>query len=221
MIFVNSMSDLFHELVPVEVIRRAFRIMLDCPQHIFIILTKRPERHLDLDIAEPWADNIWLGVSIEDQRSLNRIDALRQHPASVRVLSCEPLLSALPALDLREIDWVICGGESGPKARPMEMDWARNLRDQCVAAQVAFYFKQTGGLRPGTGEELIEVDGSRWQWRQWPGEMNPPVRMDIPQKSVPKPVCVTPSFAPAQLSLFDPPEDVGDTAAFQQYLRSF
>ena len=162
-VFVNSMSDLLHEDVPDAFIRRVFAVMERTPQHIYQTLTKRAERLRPLGKAIPkWPDNMWMGVSVENDAWRGRIDALREaREAAVRFLSLEPLLGPLPALDLQGIDWVIVGGESGPGARPMEEKWALDLRDQCVAAGVAFFFKQWGGRRgPKTGGR--ELDGRTW-----------------------------------------------------------
>lgn len=155
MIFVNSMSDLFHERVPEEFIRRVFRTMNECPWHTFQVLTKRSSRLRELAPKLEWTANIWIGVSVENERVLHRIEDLRAVPAQVRFLSCEPLLGPLPNLSLEGIHWVIVGGESGPKARPMEADWVREIREQCRRAGVPFFFKQWGGVRKDlTGREL-------------------------------------------------------------------
>ncbi|MFN8218978.1 MAG: phage Gp37/Gp68 family protein [Fimbriimonadales bacterium] len=155
LVFVNSMSDLFHEDVPEEFIRRVFEVMADCPQHTFQVLTKRSARLRELGQRLPWTTNIWMGVSVEDDRVLDRIEDLRTTPALVRFLSCEPLIGPLADLNLEGIHWLIAGGESGPKSRPMDGDWVRDLRDQCVRAKVAFFFKQWGGTRKDlAGREL-------------------------------------------------------------------
>ena len=146
-IFVNSMSDLFHKAVPVEFLSRVFATMEACPRHRFQVLTKRSGRLRDLAPLLPWPENVWMGVTVEDAEHRSRIDDLRQVPAAVRFLSCEPLLGPLGELDLTGIHWLIAGGESGPGARPMEADWVRSLRDQCQASGTAFYFKQWGGVR--------------------------------------------------------------------------
>jgi protein gp37 len=158
-IFVNSMSDLFHEEVPVSFIKEIFEVIRQTPKHIYQILTKRHERLLQLAPELEWFDNIWIGVSVENQNYIHRVDYLRQVPAKVRFLSCEPLLSSLK-LDLTDIDWVIVGGESGPKHRPMEVKWVQSIRDQCEAAGVAFFFKQFGGRTPKAGGRLLE--GQIW-----------------------------------------------------------
>jgi protein gp37 len=212
MVFVNSMSDLFHEQVPDEFIAQVFRVMLETPRHTYQILTKRPERMLAWrrDFWPVWSrdlpmkymgvrlelPNIWLGVSVENQHWADvRVPLLLQTPAAVRFLSCEPLLSPVdltrwirayqpeeaardharwegpfytsPSLPLTTIDWVIAGGESGPKHRPMDLDWARSLRDQCQVAGVSYFFKQVGGATPKSGGDLL--DGV--QWHQMPHEV--------------------------------------------------
>lgn len=156
-IFVNSMSDLFHKDVPLEFIRAVFRTMEQASQHTFQILTKRPERLLEIADQLPWPSNVWQGVSVEDERVIHRIDTLREIPAQVRFLSCEPLIGALNNMNLEGIHWVIAGGESGPGARPMKAEWARDIRDQCLEQEVAFFFKQWGGVQKHrTGRILDE-----------------------------------------------------------------
>jgi protein gp37 len=160
MIFVNSMSDLFHEDIPDDFIRRVFDVMVGADWHVFQILTKRHERLLELADGLPWPPNVWMGVSIENRRFVHRADYLRQVPAAVRFISAEPLLGPLEHLDLDRIDWLIAGGESGHKHRPMKAEWARTLRDQCAAAGTAFFFKQWGGRTPKAGGR--ELDGQTW-----------------------------------------------------------
>ncbi len=155
-IFVNSMSDLFHEDMPLEFLQQVFQVMRECPQHVFQILTKRHERLLELAPLLDWAPNIWIGVSVENQQYTHRVDFLRQVPAAVRFLSCEPLLGPLK-LNLEGIHWVIVGGESGPEHRPIEADWVRSIRKQCKAQRAAFFFKQWGGRTPKSGGR--ELDG--------------------------------------------------------------
>lgn len=150
LIFVNSMSDLFHEDVPDEFIGRVFETMVACPQHTFQVLTKRSRRLRDMASQLPWPKNVWVGVSVEDQRVFGRIDDLRQVPATLRFLSCEPLLGPMDGLDLEGIAWVIVGGESGPGARPMKAEWVESILRQCRRAKVAFFFKQWGGTRKNT-----------------------------------------------------------------------
>jgi protein gp37 len=159
-IFVNSMSDLFHERVPLAFIERVFDTMVTTPQHTYQVLTKRAERAEELSPKLPWPNHIWLGVSVENADYSYRIDHLRRTKASVKFLSLEPLLGPLDDLDLSGIHWAIAGGESGPKARPMPIEWVRSIRDQCVAAKVAFHFKQWGGVqKKRTGRTL---DGRTW-----------------------------------------------------------
>jgi protein gp37 len=164
-VFVNSMSDLFHPAIPQTFLGRAFAVMADCPQHRFQILTKRPA-HMTKVVPRLVAQldqipsNIWLGTSVETTAYRTRIDQLCATPAAVRFLSLEPLLGPLPGLDLGGIDWVIVGGESGPEHRPIEVAWVRDLRDQCLAAGVAFFFKQWGGRSPKAGGRLL--DGRTW-----------------------------------------------------------
>lgn len=144
MVFVNSMSDLFHEDVPFEFIEKVFKVMRLASQHRFQVLTKRAERLGELSDRLNWPENVWMGVTVERADYAFRIDHLRRVPAKVRFLSVEPLLGPLPGLNLEGIDWVIVGGESGPKARLMSPDWVKDIRDQCLAAGVAFFFKQWG-----------------------------------------------------------------------------
>ncbi len=145
-IFVNSMSDLFHEKVPVHFIRRTFEIMNECRQHTFQILTKRSKRVKDLALSLPWGSNIWMGVSVENMLVCHRIDDLQAVPANIKFLSCEPLIGPLDNIPLCGIDWVIVGGESGPGARPMKKEWVRSIRAQCRQNKIPFFFKQWGGV---------------------------------------------------------------------------
>jgi protein gp37 len=159
-IFVNSMSDLFHVNVPTAFIEEVFGVMRSANWHQYQILTKRSERLLELDPQLAWEPHIWMGVSVENQRFVHRIDHLRQTGAAVKFLSLEPLLGPLSGLDLAGIDWVIVGGESGPRARPMDPSWVTSIRDQCRTAGVAFFFKQWGGVfKKRTGREM---DGRTW-----------------------------------------------------------
>jgi protein gp37 len=160
MIFVNSMSDLFHKSVPFDFIRRAFDVMRRAHWHRFQVLTKRSERLAQLASRLSWASHIWAGVSVENSDYAFRIDHLREVPAAVRFVSLEPLLGPLPLLDLRGIDWVIVGGESGPKARPMEQSWVVDVRRQCWHAGVPFFFKQWGGVNKKKAGRLL--DGRTW-----------------------------------------------------------
>lgn len=160
MIFVNSMSDLFHEDVPLEFIKDVFATMVTTPQHTYQLLTKRAERAEELSLQLPWPKHIWLGVSVENIDYAYRIDHLRRTRAAVKFLSLEPLLGPLDDLDLSNIDWAIAGGESGPKARPIAVAWVRSIRDQCIAANVAFHFKQWGGVNKKRTGRLL--DGRTW-----------------------------------------------------------
>ena len=154
-IFVNSMSDLFQDAVPTDFIRRVFETMESCPQHTFQILTKRSERLREIGKLLPWPQNVWMGVSVEDERVAGRITDLAAVPAKVRFLSCEPLIGPLDKLRLRGIHWVIVGGESGPGARPMRPEWVESIHTQCVLSDVPFFFKQWGGVRKDmTGRTL-------------------------------------------------------------------
>lgn len=146
LVFVNSMSDLFHEDVPDTYIRRVFSTMELASQHTFQVLTKRSERLLALSADLPWPSNVWMGVSVEDARVQHRIDDLQHVPAKVRFLSCEPLIGPLHQLPLDGIHWVIVGGESGPKARPMRPEWVGSILEQCQKQEVPFFFKQWGGV---------------------------------------------------------------------------
>jgi len=154
-IFVNSMSDLFQEDVPDDFIQRVFETMRECPQHTFQILTKRSGRLRKLGGELLWADNIWMGVSVEDAKVMHRITDLASVPAHVRFLSCEPLIGPLEKLPLNDIHWVIVGGESGPGARPMRREWVESIHRQCKGNDVPFFFKQWGGVRKDmTGRKL-------------------------------------------------------------------
>jgi protein gp37 len=159
-VFVNSMSDVFHAHFNLDMIRRVWATMEAAPQHQFQVLTKRPERALRLADRLPWPNNVWLGTSVEDMRVAHRVDTLRQVPAAVRFVSAEPLLGSLDALSLGGIHWVIGGGESGRGARPVDLTWARGLRDTCQRHGVAFFWKQWGGARPKSGGRLL--DGREW-----------------------------------------------------------
>lgn len=159
-IFVNSMSDLFHEDIPDDFVAAVFDVMVRAEHHIFQILTKRSERLVELASRLPWPENVWMGVSIENRRFVTRADALRTVPAAVRFISAEPLLGPLDGLVLDGIDWLIAGGESGPRFRVVNAEWLRDLRDRCVEEGVAFFFKQWGGIRPKAGGR--ELDGRTW-----------------------------------------------------------
>jgi protein gp37 len=154
-IFVNSMSDLFHPDVPLWFINRVFKTMVECPQHSFQILTKRSGRLEKLSAKLPWPANVWMGVSVEDSRVLWRADDLRKVPAAIRFLSCEPLIGSLVGIDLTGIHWVIVGGESGFGARPMKIEWVREIFRACRSADVPFFFKQWGGVRKDLTGRLL------------------------------------------------------------------
>lgn len=154
-IFVNSMSDLFHEDIPFEFIEKVFKVMNENPQHIFQVLTKRAELVLEYSPKLNWTSNIWMGVTVEDSMAKSRIEYLKQTSAAIKFLSCEPLISDLGKLDLENINWVIVGGESGPKSRPIKEDWVLDIFNQCKSADIPFFFKQWGGVnKKKTGKEL-------------------------------------------------------------------
>jgi protein gp37 len=159
-VFVNSMSDLFHARVPVDFVQRVFDVMAATPRHTYQVLTKRATRLERLASRLPWPDNVWMGVSVENAAQFGRIAALCNVPAAVRFVSAEPLLGPLDGLDLTALDWLIAGGESGPHARPLQAEWLRDLRDACQAADVAFFFKQWGGRTPKAGGRTL--DGRTW-----------------------------------------------------------
>ena len=160
MVFVNSMGDLFHEEVPEEFVGSVFDVMVRATWQRFQVLTKRSARLVTLAGELPWPDNVWMGVSVENEDYLWRMDDLRRVPAAVRFVSMEPLLGPVGGLDLSGIGWVIVGGESGPGARPMESGWVTDIRDQCKAAGVPFFFKQWGGFHKKRAGRLL--DGQRW-----------------------------------------------------------
>jgi protein gp37 len=159
-VFVNSMSDLFHARVPLSFVKRVFEVISDTPQHTYQVLTKRASRLRKVVDQLDWPPNLWMGVSVEDSSQLSRVDDLRQVPAAVRFVSCEPLLGPLSSLDLEGIGWVITGGESGPNARDLDRSWVREIRDACLAARVPFFHKQWGGRTPKAGGR--ELDGELW-----------------------------------------------------------
>ncbi|HNM71329.1 MAG TPA: phage Gp37/Gp68 family protein [Flavobacteriales bacterium] len=160
LVFVNSMSDLFHEAVPLTFIMMVFEVMNLTPQHTYQVLTKRADRLAEVAKHLDWTPNIWMGVSVEDKRVLHRIDGLRGTPAHVKFLSCEPLIGPLPGMDLRGIDWVIVGGESGRKPRPMEEEWVLDIKRQCEVFGVDFFFKQWGGTNKKKAGRMLE--GRTW-----------------------------------------------------------
>lgn len=159
-VFVNSMSDLFHAKVPLSFVRDVFEVIADTPQHTYQVLTKRSLRLQRVADRLDWPANLWMGVSVENSQVLDRVDQLRSVPAAVRFLSCEPLLGPLDGIDLHDIGWVIAGGESGLRYRPMDINWARGIRDRCREAEVPFFFKQWGGRTPKTLGRLL--DGELW-----------------------------------------------------------
>lgn len=173
-IFVNSMSDLFHELVPDGYIAKIFEVMAALPQHVFQILTKRPKRAAEW--SGPWTPNIWMGTSVEDSRALHRLTRLRSCGASVLFVSFEPLIGPIGSdVVLSGYDWVIVGGESGFNHRPMPHSWARDIRDACLKQEVAFFFKQSAARWNERGAALKHEDGRFYQWRQWPDDLTDPV----------------------------------------------
>jgi protein gp37 len=165
LVFVNSMSDLFQDDVPVDFVHKVFEVMRDCPQHQFQVLTKRAERLAELAPNLEWPPNVWMGVSVENADYTWRVRELQKVRAAIRFISVEPLLGAIPRLPLAGIHWVIVGGESGHRAREMKIEWARDIRDQCRDGGVAFFFKQWGGVRRKiAGREL-----DRREWNEMPG----------------------------------------------------
>ncbi len=144
-VFVNSMSDLFHDDIPLDFIKKVFKVMNENPQHVFQVLTKRAERLLQVHKELKWTHNIWMGVSIEDERVIKRINYLKKTNAKVKFLSCEPLIGPLSKMNLKKIDWVIVGGESGHNPRPMKEEWVLEIQEQCEKQGIAFFFKQWGG----------------------------------------------------------------------------
>lgn len=162
LVFVNSMSDLFHESVPLEFIESVFATIQSAPWHTFQVLTKRARRLADMSTCLPWPPNLWVGVSVERQDCAWRVDCLREVRASTRFLSCEPLLGHLD-LPLEGIQWVVVGGESGPGARAMDTGWVRSIRDQCATAGVPFFLKQLGGVRDKRGKDRALLDGRLWR----------------------------------------------------------
>jgi protein gp37 len=158
MIFVNSMSDLFHKEIPIEYIQKIFRVIKENPQHVFQILTKRADvlRYYDSEGWLEWPHNLWMGVTVESNEVMHRIDNLRSTSARVKFLSCEPLLTSLPTMNLQGIDWVIVGGESGRTPRPIKEEWVIDIKEQCLKMNVAFYFKQWGGTNKKKAGKMLE-----------------------------------------------------------------
>lgn len=181
LIFVNSMSDLFWEKVTDDDILKVFDVMNKSEQlklgHSFQILTKRPERVLEMDSKNllNWTPNIWQGVSVENNKTLHRIDTLRQTNAKIKFISFEPLLEDITDANLSGIDWAIVGGESGSGHRAMEQSWARSIRDACVKYSTAFFYKQDSGYKTELRPYLVESDGSKWKWEQMPKKLTKPV----------------------------------------------
>jgi protein gp37 len=160
LVFVNSMSDLFHEDVPDDFVEKIFRTISLAPEHCFQVLTKRSKRLREMNSFLRWPKNVWMGVSVENADYLSRMNDLKRTSAFVKFLSFEPLLGPMPELDLTDIDWVIVGGESGPKARPMRKEWVIDIRNQCEEAKVPFFFKQWGGVNKKKNGRLLE--GKTW-----------------------------------------------------------
>jgi protein gp37 len=154
-VFVNSMSDLFHKDIPLDFIKKVFAVMNENPQHVFQVLTKRAERLFEVHKELKWTHNIWMGVSVENEKVIKRINYLSKTKAKVKFLSCEPLIGPLPKLNLKEIDWVIVGGESGHTPRPMNPDWVLDIQEQCKNNEVAFFFKQWGGKNKKANGRLL------------------------------------------------------------------
>jgi protein gp37 len=166
-VFVNAMSDLFHDGVPVDFIERVWQVMKDTPRHTYQILTKRPERMAVILSKQPFEvlPNVWLGTSVEDGRVLHRLDDIRRVPAAVRFVSLEPLIGSVSAGDFTDIHWAIVGGESGPRAREMKREWVEEIQDICARSGTAFFFKQWGGVRPKSGGRMLNGR----EWNQYPG----------------------------------------------------
>ncbi len=177
LIFLCSMSDVFHEDSPFDYIQMVFDRMERCPHHIFQVLTKRPQRMAKLSSKLPWPDHIWAGATIEKASYLNRLDHLKKVPAKVRFVSFEPLLAPIGNIDFEGIHWAIVGGESGKNARPMTLDWARDIREQCRKAWIPFFFKQVGGKDRAKGGNLL--DGR--EWKEFPFVPHPAVWAKIGQ----------------------------------------
>ena len=189
-IFVNSMSDLFHDKVPDDFIRRIFDTMAVCPHHTFQVLTKRSQRLRQIAPQLPWPANVWMGVSVEDQRVVSRITDLAAVPAHVRFLSLEPLLGPLENLQLSAIDWAIVGGESGPGARPMQEAWVQSIRRQCEKSGTSFFFKQWGGVnKHATGRIL---NGRTYDQMPFDTQKGEPVRIHRRTKPVPPRLAAAP-----------------------------
>ncbi|MGO9572524.1 MAG: DUF5131 family protein [Desulfomonilaceae bacterium] len=169
MVFVNSMSDTFHHQVPEDYLQRLFEVMAASPRLVFQILTKRAERLAEVGPVLQWPDNVWVGITVESADYLYRLDLLRQVPATRRFVSFEPLIGEIGDINLEGIHWVILGGESGSKARPMDLQWARDIRDQCMDSEVPFFFKQAGGRGREKGGRRL--DGQ--EWNEFPTRVTP------------------------------------------------
>ncbi len=205
MIFVNSMSDLFHKDVPAGFIADCFAVMQEASQHIFQVLTKRPERAAEMAGDLPWPKNIWMGTTVENANYTCRIQTLLRTPASVRFLSLEPLLGPIPRLPLRGIHWVIVGGESGPAARPMKSNWVLQIRDRCLERDVPFFFKQWGGVNRKKAGRIL--DG-----RTWSGTPSLGGELQVEDKEV---VVQSAPYYQRRFELFGTAEAVQPTAAKQ------
>ncbi len=218
MVFVNPMTDLFLDRVPYVALDRMFDVIDACPQHTFIILVKRIKQAAAYFAQrDHHSANVWLGVTVEQPSEVWRIDALLSTWAPVKFLSIEPLLAPLAPLPLKGIDWVNVGAESGQHPRRMNLRWAEAIRDQCLAFEIAFFFKQQNGLRPGQSPWLPDRDGFRWQWHQWPGERHDPVCLDDINRpaTFPGQLSQLPLWSPARsdglLNESDvPPDDLTD-----------
>lgn len=182
LVFVNSMSDLFHRDVPEAYLQQVFEVMAACPQHRFQVLTKRAERLARVAKRLPWPPNVWIGVSVETRDYLWRVDYLRRVPAAIRFVSAEPLLGSLASINLAGVRWLIAGGESQPGARPVALDWFRELRDHCRAAHVPFFLKQLGGHPHKRGGDQAVLDGRRWV--EWPSGEELSLAVPVPLADV-------------------------------------
>jgi three-Cys-motif partner protein len=203
-IFVNSMSDLFHEDIPVEYIRRVFDVMTRADHHIYQVLTKRHERLAELAPELPWPPHIWMGVTIENRRFVQRADCLRSVPAAVRFISAEPLLGILEGLDLTGIHWVIAGGESGPRHRSVRAEWITYVRDLCLEQEVPFFFKQWGGFRAKSGGRVLE--GREWN--------------QMPAHRLGSTIAVTPPGRPSRSRPRDIPDDADEKWNYTEHTRA-
>jgi len=182
-VFVNSMSDLFHKDVPLSFIQKVFKVMNDTPQHTYQVLTKRPELVLKYNNKLKWSPNIWMGTSVEDERVVDRIDALRETNAHVKFLSLEPLIGPLHNLNLKNIHWAIVGGESGHGARPMKFDWVWDIKQQCKKAEVLFFFKQWGRPEFNVNPDDPTIDAENEQHAKGGCQLNGRVYRQMPNRS--------------------------------------